>query len=220
MRTFSVHAALTLLFCTFLCTCSRAPADDVQDLVIGNLRYQERSQLLDATVEIRREDTSTTYSPPTVFNFPMQKVPRGGELFKYRRPMQYPAILLLDVPCHNDRCPLELRFPPVSVAAIPDVIARGQKLRAPIGRSALGEGESLLYFFESTDRSAPRQIQILGPTASNVVTLPKAAVSTIAPGEYELYLIKQKLVKDSTSKLRSSFQLAFYTNTKPVTVTD
>jgi len=86
------------------------------------------------------------------------------------------------------------------------------------GSTGLLEAENLILFFEPDDRSAPTRITLQGPTQSGRVTVPKKALLDVAPGKYEVYIIKQQLHQDSTAVVQTSLQTQYYTKSVAVTV--
>lgn len=205
----------------FLFTCDRAKETVAPDFVSGAIRYTERSQVLDANLTVRRAVIDGSYSSPKAFDLVMDQLPEvNPNYFSFRRPMNYPAVMPLEVPCGDDRCQLDLSFAPVFVDSVPRSIPKDAPLRVRIAEQPLGEAESLVFFFEPADRSKPKQIKLIGPTAMSSITLPSDALASMAVGEYELYLIKQKLVKDSTAALISSMQLEYITKSKRVILTE
>lgn len=221
MRKVPFTALIFPLSSLLLFTCGSARKNGAPDLAVGTVRYLEDTQTMQVQVEIKDSDTLRTLSAPKIFNFEMKQLPQpAAGRYAYNKPMNYPSVIPLDLPCGGSRCTVDLSFAPIFIDSFPTSISRKAKLSVPISHQALKERESLIFFFEPSDRSAPKRIQLLGPTDRPIVTLPKDAVATIPVGEYEVYLIKQELQRDSTEQLITSMQLEYITRARKVTITE
>lgn len=222
-RPSGITFAFTLLFLTFLCTCGRAPQKQVgPTTVAGTIRYQEDGQLLEASVSLEPVDSSSTAIYPTLFGTAMNPLTLAGPgRYRARRSLPFPTDLRLTAPCPDGpACAVAYRFIAPSSDSIPALIEKSKTLRFPVGSVPLAKDESLVVFFEPDDRSAPRRLQLLGPSSSNFLTVRKEALSDIPAGKYQVYLVKQQLYKASSPSLVSSMQTEYFTVSRAVEVVE
>ncbi len=215
------HAGLSLLFCTLLCTCG--PAQQEQQgpsIIAGTIRYQQESQLLEATLRVEPVDSSINAVSPTLLGSAMPPATLAGPgRYQTRRTLPFPVDIRLTAPCPTGtNCPINYSFQPPFSDSIPANLQLGASARFPVGTEGLKENESLVIFFEPADRSAPRRIQLLGPTSDGTLTLRKEVFSDIPAGQYEVYLVKQQLQKDSSATLVSSIQTEYFSKAKSVEI--
>ncbi|MEM6770372.1 MAG: hypothetical protein AAF597_07310 [Bacteroidota bacterium] len=209
-----------LLFVLLLCTCDRAAKNDATTVVAGTIRYQQDNQLLEASLRLLPIDTTASATYPTLFGTVMAPAPLiGPDRFRTRRTVAFPNTFRLTVPCSaGPNCPLDYQFTPPFSDSIPPSLTIGQSAQFPIANTGLAANESLVIFFEPTDRSAPKRIQLLGPTSTGTLTLRKEVFSDIPAGEYEVYLVKQQLQKDSSASIIASFQTEYFTKAMPLKI--
>lgn len=215
-----------LVLCSFaalLCTCARAEKsgskNEVPTTVAGTLRYQESGQVLEATLTLNPSDSLPNAPTPTLFGTAMPRLRLAGNgTFRERRSLVLPPSLSLTVPCSTGDCPLNIGFNPPFIDSLPPVISKAKTLSVPVATAGLSARESLVVFFEPKDRSTPERIQLVGPTSSGTLTLPKKTLANIPAGEYEIYLIKQQLFKDSTAAFKASIQTEYFTKSVGVSL--
>ncbi|MGB3801155.1 MAG: hypothetical protein WA952_15160, partial [Lewinella sp.] len=106
----------------------------------------------------------------------------------------------------------------IYIDSLPDTLHRDQVVNFSVSDRGLTERESLVIFFEPGDRSTPRRILVSGPTSTGVVSLPTQAIDDIAPGDYEVYFVKQRLFKDQIGTTKASIQTEYFTESKDVVV--
>ena len=213
---------LSLLFTTFLCTCDRAPQRTEPTVVVGTLRYQANNNVLEATLQMTPVDTSAAAVFPTLFGTAVQPLALAGTgNFRARRKVAWPGKVNLTVPCADGpNCPLTVDFAAPFADSIPARISKEKSLQFAVADRGMTEDESLIFFFEPADRSRPRRLQLIGPTDTGVLTVRKEALAAIPTGEYQVYLVKQQLAKDSTAKVVSSFQIEYFTASRALEVVD
>ena len=217
-KTATALQLLTLLLLTLLCTCGPAPKQAVPATVAtGTVRYQEDIQRLDADLSIAPIGSYV----PALYGSAMPPFERAGAgHFRSRRSLPFPGKVSFSIPCGaaEGLCPHDLPFTAPFADSIPVAFSQSNTLSFPAGTTGLLEAEKLVVFFEPDDRSAPTRITLQGPTQSGRVTIPKKALLDVAPGKYQVYLIKQQLYKDSTSVLQTSLQTEYFTKSIAVTV--
>lgn len=190
-------------------------------MVNGTLRYQETGQVLEATLRVHPTDTLPNAPTPTLFGTALPRLRLAGNgIFRGRRSLALPPNIALTVPCPTGDCPLSIDFSPLFIDSLPPVVSKGNTLSVPVASTGLSAEESLIVFFEPKDRSAPERIQLVGPTSTGILTLPKKTLATIPTGEYEIYLIKQQLFKDSTTNLQASIQTEYFTKSVGLSLRD
>ncbi len=209
---------ISLLLLGLLCTCGPAPKNDFSPTIaVGSVRYQEDIQRLDADLSI---DPVGSYVP-SLYGSAMPPFDRAGPgHFRTRRTLPFPGKLSFSIPCSaaEGLCPKEIPFTPPFADSIPTVFSQSKTLSFLAGSTGLLKAENLIVFFEPDDRSAPTRITLQGPTQSGLVTVPKKALLDVAPGKYQVYMIKQQLHKDSTALVQTSFQTEYFTKSITVTV--
>jgi len=193
----TVRAIAFLTLLSVLCTCDPAPESFPPATVTATVRYQETSQMLEATLSLEPVDSTINAIYPTLFGTAMESMPLVGPgRYRTRRNLPFPVDIGFTVPCPDGpNCPLTYSFLPPTADSIPEQINKTKSLRFAVGTAGMEEGESLVVFFEPANRSTPRRLQLLGPTKSKYLTLRKEALTDIPAGAYEVYLVKQRLDK-------------------------
>lgn len=209
---------LPLLLLNLLCTCAPAPKPAPSPtLAKGSVRYQEDLQRLDADLSI----TPIGSYVPALYGSAMPPFERAGPgHFRTRRTLPFPGKVSFSIPCPTAEglCPQELTFTPPFADSIPMAFSQSKTLNFQAGSTGLLEAEKLVVFFEPDDRSSPTRITLQGPTQSGRVTIPKKALLDVAPGKYQVYLVKQQQYKDSTAVLQTSLQTEYFTKSIAITV--
>lgn len=214
-----LHLPFYFALLTVLCTCGPAPKIS-PTTVVGNVRYNATNQLMVATLNISPVDTIGEQAPPTLLGSAMPPLERAGPgSFRTRRQLHFPGNLQMTLPCGQaSECVLDYTFNPVFSDSIPSEISLAQTVAFPVATAGLEEQESLVIFFEPIDRSNPKRIQLVGPTDTGILTLPKNAMEDIPEGDYQVYLIKQQLFQDSTAYYKASIQTEFFSKNVMVNV--
>ncbi|MFK8161444.1 MAG: hypothetical protein AB8H12_03190 [Lewinella sp.] len=208
------YGVLPLLLILLLCTCGPAPKTTPVSLV-GNIRYDESTQVLNVDVAI--DPLGNGF--PTLYGSAMPALPAAGAgHFRGRRTIPFASPIKLSIPCTSKPCPLDLAFTPPFADSIPAIINKQQSVRFAACNTGLQASENLVAFFEPDNRSTPRRILLQGPSSTGMLSLPKEALADIPAGNYQVYLVKQQLYKDSLSTLQSSVQTEYFTRMVPVEI--
>lgn len=217
-----MRIALLCFFVPIFCTCGRAPVTTEMATVVGTVRYEEPGRLLTTAFNITPADSLENAPVPTLFASPLSRQPLAGPgRFQDRRTVAAPDSLRGTLPLPGQpKHPFALAFPAAAIDSLPARHQRSAPLIFPVGSQALGGQESLLLFFEPTDRSVPHRIQLLGPTSSPTLTVPAKTLEAVPAGTYQVYLVRQGLHKDSTAVLRLSVQTEFFTRSAPLELLD
>ncbi|PHI21018.1 hypothetical protein CEQ90_04865 [Lewinellaceae bacterium SD302] len=195
----------------------------------AEIRYLADLRELSADLRFYRGDSlagSTSYSPPegsVAFLGSAMTEKSLGEFTRWRSRMRadFPEKLRFTFPLNAD-APLEkttvnLEFDKIVADSIPTVISKSQRQRFYAGREPLKMGESIVVFFEPTDRSAKaRRIIVAGPGKSNYIALPTEAMTQLEAGPHSAYLVKQAIRRDTLDGLVSA--VTFQYHTRPVDV--
>lgn len=202
-------------------TSSTTPATGEPTRVVGTLRYTQDQRLLQTTLQIETEAELSETSAPSVMGSAMRAATAGGAgLYTDRRQVALPPKVDLTVPCQEDVCLLSLELPIASVDSLPATMSRTEAQRLRIGQAPLGQGESVILFFEPTAGGAPRRLQFMGPTTTAVLGLPAESLADVPAGNYSFYLVRQGVVKDSTAALVHKIQTEYFTRPRPLQVVD
>ncbi|PHK98592.1 hypothetical protein CGL56_08955 [Neolewinella marina] len=190
------------------------PIEEVEQ-VSGHVRYQQGDQSLLADLEL----PDSTDRIPTFLGSAMQPVGTlPTDRYRHYATGDLPSVLRFGIHDSGGGAVFSFVSHPVFIDSLPDTLYRDQPVNFPVAERGLTEMESLVLFFEPTDRSTPKRILVTGPTATGTVSLPTSAIDDIAPGDYEVYLVKQRLFKDQIRTLRASIQTEFFTRSAPVSV--
>ncbi|NJO86635.1 MAG: hypothetical protein HC821_00690 [Lewinella sp.] len=120
----------------------------------------------------------------------------------------------------EDRLTLALSFSPPFPDSLPSIWNTSEVQRFEIGSAALGAHESIVVFFEplSGGSGSVSRITISGPTASSQVVLPTVAQSELKAGDYEVYLVKQQIARDTLPGLLATTEISYHTRSRPVKI--
>ena len=181
----------------------------------GHVRYQEGEGIV--TADLLLPD-STRQVPGMMGNTMEALDGLPGRRFRYTARRSLPELVRFTVDNQGEPAVFSFVTHPVYVDSLPDTLYTDRSANFPVGDRGLTDRESLVIFFEPDDRSTPKRILVTGPTDSGVVSLPTRAIDDIAPGDYEVYLVKQRLFKDQISTVKVSIQTEYFTEAKSVTV--
>ncbi|THH41122.1 hypothetical protein [Neolewinella litorea] len=203
---------------TLLLACGPAEPTPILEVksVSGHVRYQQGNQSLQADLLL----PDSTDRVPSFLGSAMEPI---GQLptdrFRHYATGDLPSVLRFGVDADGETtATFSFVSHPIYVDSLPDTLYRSEAVNFPVADRGLTEVESLVLFFEPTDRSTPKRILVTGPTATGTVSLPTSAIDDIAPGEYEVYIVKQRLFKDQIRTVKASIQTEFFTRSAPVTV--
>lgn len=213
---------LSLLLPLLLCTCG--PAQNLETVLqtaaTGSVRYHQDQQILEASLNL----SPAPAKAPSLFGTLLPTLPETGPgNYKLRKKIAFPTDFSFSLPCGKGQttdCPLDFTFTPPFIDSLPAVMSRNTTIRFVAGEKGLSKQESLEVFFEPVNRSEPHRMLVQGPTKRGTITLPKLAMADLAPGLYDVYLVKQQLNRDSTAALQHSLQTEYFTNTRRVNVTE
>ncbi|WP_116108237.1 hypothetical protein [Lewinella sp. IMCC34191] len=211
-----MHYALVILIALVL-GCGAGEPLLVQEVktVSGHLRYQAANGTV--TADLVMPD-STRQVPGMMGNTmePLDGLP--GRRFRYTAVRDLPELVRFTVNVQEEPTIFSFVTHGIYIDSLPDSLYRDRSVNFPVADRGLTERESLVIFFEPGDRSTPRRILVSGPTSSGVVSLPPQAVDDIAPGNYEVYFVKQRLFKDQIGTTKASIQTEYFTQSKDVVV--
>jgi len=220
--------------CIFIISCQSAPSVEKDDsflLPVTEIRYEELSGQIRAILKLNHGDSLTSsqlYSPaegrsPLFMGSPMQARPASNQWIE-RRDTPWPDQIKLSIPHlaetgNRDRTEFEVSMKRPFADSLPSRIALSEGSRFAFGNHPLEDNESVLIFFETRDWSpGVKRILIAGPTSTEYARLPPESLTELPPGNYDLYLVKQKLSRDTVPGLRASTQIEFFTESKSVEV--
>ena len=219
MLRYLLPACLLILLAGCAATPS-APVTTEPTRVVGTIRYVQDQALLQTTLQLEAV-AETDDAIPTLLGAEMRAPAEGGSgLFTDRRKMAYPPKVDMTVPCGGDACLLSIPLAMAAIDSIPTSMSRAEAQRLRIGQAPLREGESIVFFFEPVAGGAPRRLQFMGPTTSAVLGLPAESFADVPAGDYNIYLVRQGVVKDSTAALVHKIQTEYFTRPQPIMVAD
>ena len=200
-----------------LCGCTSDEPTVVREVktVSGHLRYEADSGTLTADLQL----PDSTGRAPAMLGQPMDELAGDpGRRFRYAAERELPGLINFTVYVDEQETTFSFVTHGVSVDSLPDTLYRDTSATFLVADRGLTERESLVVFFEPADRSTPKRILVTGPTASGVVSLPPVAIDDIAVGDYDVYLVKQRLFKDQIGTTKASLQTEYFTESKQVRV--
>ena len=207
---------LLLLF-LFVLSCGSEEPTVIQEVktVSGHVRYEAGAGVV--TADLLLPD-STRQVPGMMGNTmePLDGLP--GRRFRYSARRSLPELVSFTVDNQGEPAVFSFVTHGIFIDSLPDTLYTDRSVNFAVGDRGLTERESLVIFFEPGDRSTPKRILVTGPTDSGIVSLPTRAIDDIAPGNYEVYLVKQRLFKDQISTVKVSIQTEYFTESKDVTV--
>ena len=208
---------LVLAIVIMLCGCTSDEPTVVREVktVSGHLRYQADSGTLTADLLL----PDSTGRPPAMLGQPMEQLGRDpGRRFRYAAERELPGLISFTVYVDEQEATFSFVAHGISVDSLPDTLYRDTSATFMVADRGLTERESLVVFFEPGDRSTPKRILVTGPTSSGLVSLPPVAIDDIAVGDYDVYLVKQRLFKDQIGTTKASLQTEYFTESKQIRV--
>lgn len=200
-------------------------------LPASEVRYLESSGQIRAILQLKQGDslaTAQSYTPasdqpPLFLGSPMQ-FRETRQRWMEERELDWTGQLRFAIPRPADsgdreRLAYEINMDPPTIDSIPTTIDLSRGSRFRFGDSSLEDNESLLIFFETREwNPGVKRILIAGPTSDSYARLPPEALRELPAGNYELYLVKQKLSRDTIPGLRASTQIEYFTKRGAVEV--
>ena len=208
---------LVLLAVMLLCGCASDEPTVVREVktVSGHLRYQADAGRLTADLLL----PDSTARPPAMLGEPMHALGSApGRQYRYAADRELPDLVNFTVDVDDQEATFSFVTRTIFVDSLPDTLYRDTSASFAVADRGLTDRESLVVFFEPADRSTPKRILVTGPTSTGVVNLPPIAIDDIAVGDYEVYLVKQRLFKDQIGTTKVSLQTEYFTETKQVRV--
>ena len=200
-----------------LCGCTSDEPVVVREVktVSGHLRYQAGSRSL--TADLLLPDSTGT--APAMLGQAMTGL--GGEpgrRYRYAEERDLPGLINFSVTVDEQEATFGFVTHGITVDSLPDTLFRNTAAYFRVADRGLTDRESLVVFFEPGDHSTPKRILVTGPTASGLVSLPPVAIDDIPTGDYDVYLVKQRLFKDQIGTIKASLQTEYFTESKQVRV--
>lgn len=183
--------------------------------VSGHLRYEAAGGTV--TADLLLPD-STRQVPGMMGNTMEALDGLPGRRFRYTAKRKLPEVVRFTVDDQGEPAVFSFVTHGIFIDSLPDTLNRSASVRFDVADRGLTERESLVIFFEPGDRSTPKRILVTGPTSSGTVSLPFQAIDDIAPGSYEVYLVKQRVFKDQIGNIKTSIQTEYFTESKAVVV--
>lgn len=109
-----------------------------------------------------------------------------------------------------------MEMPPVSDYSLPDTIYSGMGFTLQINPAPGAQPESLAILFSDQDGKASL-VEIPGPVSSSVSVLP-GQISRLAPGPYQVYLVKKQRTFVEKDRFKVNCDMEFYTVVKEVAI--
>ncbi|MEM6396702.1 MAG: hypothetical protein AAF741_10170 [Bacteroidota bacterium] len=226
--------AYLFIFCILVIACQAEPSEIEATnfiLPVSEIRYEETNGILRAITSLNTGDSlpvATTYEPlpnvsPLFLNSPMQIRP-ADKRWVERRVIKWSDELSLAIPRpaetdEKERIKFNVFMPAPYIDSLPARIDLSKGTHFEYGDEPLEEGESLLIFFETREWDPGiKRILIAGPTRDATARLPPKTLRELRAGNYELYLVKQKLSRDTVEDMRASTQIEYFTKSKQVEV--
>lgn len=206
---------LPILLVSLGCRQSDPELADELKMVSGHLRYEAGTKVFEA--ELILPDSSD--SRPKFRDEEMRMVAgTGGRRFRYGTKaglISNPSFTITD---GREALSFAVPLSPVTIDSLADSLALINLISFEVADRGLNDDESIIVFFEPNDRGMPRRILVTGPTTSGTISLPTTATSDIPAGAYQVYLVKQRVVRARKSNVRISVQTEYFTPSKKVTV--
>lgn len=223
-----------MIFATSLAiSCSQT--DQLPTIVKAEVRFLADQSTLSADLALFKGDSfvvSTPFHPsPTKVTFlgslmEARKM-RGSNHFGSSRKIPLPEELRFAFPTDSlqdskNIATLSFQLPVASIDALSPLISKGAKRTTfLVGGEPLKEKESLIMFFEPEERSErPRRVIIAGPSRSEEISVPTAALSEIPMGKYDIYLIRQGIIEQESDDLISTITYQYHTKSREIIVAE
>lgn len=201
----------------FLLGCTSDEPTVVREVktVSGQLRYEAAGQRFTADLVM----PDSTQAVPSILGNAMEPIDGlPGRRFRYRDQRVLPQLVRFTTEVDEQSAVFSFATQQVIIDSFPDTLYRDSSATFVVADRGFTDRESLVVFFEPADRSTPKRILVTGPTATGAVTLPPVAIDDIAVGDYEVYLVKQRLFKDQIGTTKASIQTEYFTESRNVRV--
>ncbi|MEL6140506.1 MAG: hypothetical protein AAFU67_02690 [Bacteroidota bacterium] len=184
----------------------------------GNLQLFSGDSLANSTI-YQPKHGSVTFMRSVMEPTELPNTVRWNTEMKVDFPSQLQFTFPKKLETPRKRHQLSINFSPPFADSIPNHIDKNRTARFSVGTEPLMEDESIVVFFEPVARNAsPRRIVVAGPTATQEITLPRVTLQEVPKGEHGVYLIKQKLARDTLEGVLAATQVSYLTHTVKVIV--
>lgn len=229
MKQSLIFLCLLLLFLA----CNSQSSSQRPLIVKGEIRYLADTKRLNGEIYFFRGDSlsnSEVFRPAegsVAFLGSAMQADELGTRQRWRSEMKvaFPEELRFTFPTSNEKtngaekASVRLQFSPPHIDSLPAKLLKSEGARFSAGHQALAADENIVVFFEPENRSqSPRRIVVAGPTSNDKISLPANTLESIPPGQYQVYLVKQKLAKSTQEGVSSAIQLAYHSRSKSLLV--
>lgn len=229
---------ITLMYylgsCLLITACNPSSATPQTPPVIAKaeIRYLTTEKELSADLRLYRGDSmpvAQLYVPPAgsvAFLGSNMDDKMLGNTVRWRSRMrtEFPESLRFTFPLDSlkptEKTTLPVDFIPVVADSIPAEMSKKKRQSFYASRKPLGQGENVVVFFEPTSGGEPKRIIVAGPSATSYLNIPPVALEGVQAGNYQVYLIKQSIKRDTQPGLISAVTLQYHSAIKSVTVTE
>ena len=83
----------------------------------------------------------------------------------------------------------------------------------------LGKGETMVLMWEDTAKGLTAPMEVSTKSGQPLIDIPAARLKDIVPGDWTLYVVRKKLIKDSVADMPVNGIMEYYSKPIPVKVT-
>ena len=197
--------------------------------IFGSLyvRYLQDGSLLKAEASFFKGDSAQHAKPITILggvsfqNSGMEHRNIQDKLirYQYENTADYPGQFTFQVQDDQGKAhPFQLKMPPVSQFNLADTIYLGRETTLELLPAPQFPEEEIAFLF--TDQAGKASLLEIPPPISQTLPLTPDLLNRLAPGIYQLYLVKKRKNFVNEGVYRISCEVEYYTEVKEVVVSE
>ncbi len=210
---------LILTTLALLCCESQQKAD--KHTLFCYARYDEALKLAKAEANLQDSGSKTSLEIPGGIRYQgmeMKLTPIYGMSYRYEYPAEFLAEQVFDWrDAGNRKQVFRMNTSAVTKFSLKDsAISQTQATALQWEGSPLGKGETMVLMWENAQEGRTLPLEVASTLGTPQIDIPAAKLKDLSPGDWTLYLVRKKLVKDTIAGMPVHGITEFYS--KPIDV--
>jgi len=184
-------------------------------------RYDETLKLTKAEATLQDVGNKTTLEIPGGIRYQsmeMKLTPVYGMSYRYEYPARFVAEQVFDWrDANKNKQVFRMSIDPITTFSLQgNTISQSQPATLTWEGSPLGKGETMVLMWENAKEGTTLPLEVSTSVGVPKIDIPAAKLKDFSPGDWTLYLVRKKLVKDNIAGMPVNGITEFYS--KPIEV--
>lgn len=185
------------------------------------VRYDEAVKAIKAEATLQDLDKKTPVEMPGGFRYQgvgMELTPVYGMTYHYEYTAEFlPEHVFEWRDKDNNKQQFRMGISPIQSFSLPTKsISQSKPTTLHWEGAALSKGETLVFMWENTGKGLTVPMEVTTTSGATLIDIPAVKLKDIVPGDWTLYLVRKKLIKDKVSDIPVNGIMEYYT--KPISV--